>query len=44
MRLFVGDDPDYNNNAECEGGPFLDVNDPSNYVKVSYTNEITITD
>ena len=34
-RLYIGDNPDYQKNPECPGGPFMRTNDPNNYSTVS---------
>ena len=31
-RIFIGDDSDYNNNAECADGPFLVKTDADSYI------------
>lgn len=34
--IYIGDDSDYTKNKKCPGGPFMRVDDDSNYVTVTY--------
>ena len=35
-EIYIGNDPDFNKNAKCAGGPFLRTDDPNSYVLDEY--------
>ena len=35
-NIFIGNESDYTKNQKCAGGPFLQIDEPDNYVSDAY--------
>ena len=44
IQIYIGNDENYENNSLCQGGPFLDIADSSNWFNDQFANLYHVTD